>query len=907
MAQRSLNIFMAVLACGWFQLHQLQMVAGQPYLDPNLPTTVSPTEYQLWFHPDFYYEGSTFQGRSRINIEVLTDTDYIILHYKMMNITRTALVDIYDVEIPLQAVFGYNVNEYWVVQTVSVLPAGTKVALLLEFNGSLTNGIVGYYKSTYIDDFTGQKHWLATTKFQPSDARKAFPCFDEPRFKTPFTITLKHWQNFTAITNTIASGYLDNDNVWRETTFKKTPPMSSYLVCFIVCDFAHQNNTLTNGIPHRVWARSDRIQQTDYALWAGRIVQDFYVNEFGTPYPLPKLDQFGVPDYPSGATEHWGLITYRDTRLLLDPLQTGDFDRQNTLSLIAHEISHNHVGDLVTCEKWDELWLNEGFASFYELKGVTAADPAMYYDGQFYSRVLQPVMDTDAGNNSRPLVITISTPNEANAVFDSITYDKGASVLTMLEGFLGPDTFRKGIRRYIQDNAYGSVTSDLLWQAMQTEVGSTDVLNIKDVMSQWISIMGLPVINVIRHPGNQLQLQQNRFLMDPAADPTLPPVQFGYKWTIPVKFRTQGGISGLYWLNMSNIIVNSPTPTETEWIKFNYDHSGYYRVNYPLDMWQLFIQQLNTNYTAFSDRERSNLLSDALSLARAGQLVYSIALDLSQYMTLDSDLLPWDTVLSTFSYLTEQLYTDIDFSLWQTHVNDLSYPLLQKLKIVDEGTHVEKLNRKNAIKLSCDCGNTECLQNTTRLFNAWIIDQNRFAVPLNLRREVYAFGMTASGGSEASWTTVWNRYTVATSGQEKDNLLYSLSRTTSLTLIDRLLQYSMNESMIRSQDFFTTISYASSNRVTNNYVWNWVQINYEAIVNRFGLDNRSLGHMVPDIVSGYNTEAQLLEVEAFFAKYPDAGTGERFRQEALQSIRTNIDWLSRSRDEIITWLRALPK
>jgi len=676
--------------------------------------------------------------------------------------------------------------------------------------------------------------------------------------------------------------------------------MSTYLVCFIVCDFPHKANSLQDGTPHKVYARPDRLDQVDYALWAGATIEDYFVNLFSLPFPLPKLDQVAIPDYPSGATEHWGLITYRETRLLYDAAQVSDYDRQRVLGIVSHEMAHNHVGNLVTCHYWDEIWLNEGFASFYERKGMVHADSSMYADGQFFTRVVQSVMGSDSMNSSRPVVVPISSPDEANAAFDAIAYDKGSSLLSMMEGFLGPDLFNKAITRFLTDNAFATVVSDDLWASMQKEVG--DSLDMKEIMSTWIYSMGYPVIEVSRISGNRFEAKQQRFLMDPTSDPDSPPSEYGYSWYVPLNYRTVNGSVGLTWLNKTSAVFDILDADETEWVKFNYDHTGFYRVNYPIYMWAQFEAQLLIDRKAFTDVERANLLSDSQALSRAEQLAYDTTMDLTKYLIHEDDFLPWDSVLSPFNHISNMLYTEIeDYILWQEYVIYVTRRLMDILQVADGGTYIEKLTRTNLIKLSCDNNYTPCLTNTTALFLDWLVDDQASPVPNNLKREVYAFGMWTSGEEEA-WDIVWDRYTTATSGQEQDNLLYSLTRTQDLTLIDRLLGYAMDESKIRSQDFFTVISYIQSNRVANNYLWNWVQDNYDALVNRFGVSNRSFGRMVPGIVSNYNTEEQLQEVLDFFALYPDAGTGERAREEALQNIRANIRWMASNLETLRTWL-----
>lgn len=270
-------------------------------------------------------------------------------------------------------------------------------------------------------------------------------------------------------------------------------------------------------------------------------------------------------------------------------------------------------------------------------------------------------------------------------------------------------------------------------------------------------------------------------------------------------------------------------------------------------------------------------------------------------MTAEVDWEPWHAAKAGLTYISDMLYTSADYSLFRAYIQDLTGYRMDKLKVQDGGTHMEKLNRQDIIILSCGHGYSQCIQNTTRYFAYWLQNDTVFAVAPNLRRVVYSFGMQAIGGDE-EFAIMWDRYTKATSTQEADNILYGLTWTDKLWLIQRLLDYSMDETKIRSQDFFTLMEYIGQNKVANGYLWDWVRANYDYIVNRFGLDNRELGRLVPKIVSGYNTEFQLEEVQSFYDQYPDAGTGEQARADSLDSIQNNIKWVSRSEKQIIDWL-----
>ncbi|ELT93925.1 hypothetical protein CAPTEDRAFT_205328 [Capitella teleta] len=846
----------------------------EPFRNPFLPDFLSPVHYDLWMHPDFYGEGNTFEGKETVEIAVTKETKYLMLHIKLMDITKTEVRGHDGQLLDLTRTFEYPDNQYWVVELANPIDPGTSVFLCLEFTGSLTEGIVGYYKSTYEHAETGRVGWMSTTKFQPSDARKAYPCFDEPRFKSTFNISQRHWRNYTALSNMPEYHHEDDENGWRETYYEKTVRMSSYLVAFIVFDFEHKDNIIEPaGIPHRMWAAPDRINQTSYGLEVTKAAAEALEKEFNMTFHLPKLDQVAVPDYPSGATEHWGLITYRESRLLYDPDQVGDYDKQRVATIIAHELVHNYFGNVITCYWWDEIWLNEGYARLYEAFAVDVFDPEFHLQTQFVVNTMQTVMATDAGGSSRPVVVVITNPDEANSAFDSITYSKGASMLRMIEGFVGVDRFRLANQRFLRENEFGSVKSQDLWDAIQKEVG--DEMNVTAIMTPWVMQMGLPVINLVLEDNNVIRATQKRFMNDPDADLSEPESPYGYRWDVLLAYETKNGDSDRQWMHAAQESVEfSVAIGNNNWVKFNPNE--------------------------FEPLDRSNILDDALNIARAGQLDYEVPLNITQYLVNEDEFAPWATVYNNLMYISNTLYWSSVYGPWRRYVEQLSRNRMSKLGVRDEGSHLEKLNRDDIMLISCLHGNEECLVNSSSLFTRWVQDESD-SVPTNLRAAVYAFGMQEAGGDD-EFDVLWHRYDIGTSGQEKNNILYALAQSTKMWHIQRLLDYSQDPEMIRDQDFFTLIGNIGANPLAKTLLWDWTRANYDALIARFGNDNRSFQWMVPGMVDGYTTQFELQQVEDFYEQYPDAGPGARSREESLDSIRNNIKWRERSEHVIAQWL-----
>ena len=329
----------------------------------RLPASVQPQHYDLYLYPNL--ETDTFSGHVNITLEISQPRTYVNLHVKNLSVTHTKLFSVTDNDaeevVPLLEAFEYEPNQFWVVRLDEKDPLrpGT-YKLYLEFNGRLDNGILGFYKSVYTDE-QGQAHKMATSKFQPTYARQAFPCFDEPSFKSNFTTTLvkPSDSNYVALSNMpMTRSKVDQPSEGlTEVTFQTTVPMVTYLAIFIVSDFEFiETVTQEHGIPLKVYGTRQQIPRLDYALRAGAAIADFYETYFGIRYPLPKLDMAAIPDYSSGATEHWGLITYRETNLVYDPTESSVFNKERVAMVIAHELAHQWFGNLITVHWWNDLW-----------------------------------------------------------------------------------------------------------------------------------------------------------------------------------------------------------------------------------------------------------------------------------------------------------------------------------------------------------------------------------------------------------------------------------------------------------------------------------------------------------------------------------------------------------------------
>lgn len=862
----------------------------------RLPDFIQPVHYDL--EVKVLMEEDRYTGVVSISVNLSKDTRDLWLHIRETRITKLPeLRRPSGEQVPIRRCFEYKKQEYVVIQAEEDLAAtsGDSVyRLTIEFEGWLNGSLVGFYRTTYTED--GQTKSIAATDHEPTDARKSFPCFDEPNKKATYNISLIHPKEYSALSNMPVEKEETLDNDWKKTTFMKSVPMSTYLVCFAVHQFTSIQRTSRSGKPLTVYVQPKQKQTAEYAANITKAVFDFFEDYFAMEYSLPKLDKIAIPDFGTGAMENWGLVTYRETNLLYDPLLSASSNQQRVASVVAHELVHQWFGNIVTMDWWDDLWLNEGFASFFEFLGVNHAEA----DWQMLSQVLLedvlPVQEDDSLMSSHPVVVTVSTPAEITSVFDGISYSKGASILRMLQDWITPEKFQKGCQIYLENFKFKNAKTSDFWDSLEKASNQP----VKEVMDTWTSQMGYPVVTV---SGKQ-NITQKRFLLDYKADPSQPPSALGYTWNIPIKWTENGNssITVYYRSNKEGITLNANLSGDG-FLKINPDHIGFYRVNYEAETWDWIAETLSSNRMNFSSADRSSFIDDAFALARAQLLDYEKALNLTRYLTSEQDFLPWERVISAVSYIISMFEDDRElYPLIETYFRSQVKPIADSLGWQDTGSHITKLLRASVLGFACKMGDGEALGNASQLFEAWL--KGNESIPVNLRLLVYRYGMQNSG-NEAAWNYTLEQYQKTSLAQEKEKLLYGLASVKDVTLLARYLEMLKDPNIIKTQDVFTVIRYISYNSYGKSMAWNWIQLNWDYLVNRFTINDRYLGRIVT-IAEPFNTELQLWQMQSFFAKYPNAGAGAKPREQVLETVKNNIEWLKLNRKSISEWFTSVP-
>ncbi|NXN85872.1 AMPN Aminopeptidase, partial [Bombycilla garrulus] len=895
--------------------------ADNPWNRWRLPTTLKPESYEVSLQPFLEPDANNmyiFKGNSSVVFVCEEATDLILIHSNQLNYTMQG-----SFHASLQAEGGGTVpaisrswlettTQYLVLQLAAPLQQGQRYRLSSNFTGELADDLAGFYRSEYTDE-SGNKQVLATTQMEAADARKAFPCFDEPAMKANFTVTLIHPSNYGAISNMPVKSTMQrtiDGESWNVTEFETTPRMSTYLLAFIVSQFSHVEST-SERILIRIWGRPSAIKddQGAYALSVTGPILTFFEGHYNTAYPLPKSDQVGLPDFNAGAMENWGLVTYRENSLLFDPAYSSIGNKERVVTVIAHELAHQWFGNLVTLRWWNDLWLNEGFASYVEYLGADSAEPTWNIKDLMVLNEVHEVMATDALASSHPLSFSedeVNTPAELSEVFDSIAYSKGASVLRMLSSFLSEDIFKEGLQSYLHTFSYSNTIYSDLWVHLQQAVEKNNLQlpgNISDIMDRWTLQMGFPVVTVDTSTGT---VNQTHFLLNRTSSVERPSA-FNYTWIVPITWMTASSSgNSTYWLTKvsdtnSNFRINSPN-----WLLLNLNVTGYFRVNYNQENWDQLVSQLGTNHTVFPVINRAQIIDDAFNLARAKYINVTLALNTTRFLRNETEYMPWEAALNNLQYFKLMFDRSEVFGAMTRYIQKQVIPLFNHYQNITNnwqnisGSLMVQYNGINAVSTACSYGVTECQDLAKKYLQQW---QNTSTnpVPPNLRSSIYC-SMVATGG-EDTWDFIWEKFQEAPVVSEADKLRTALTCSTQPWILNRYLQYTLDSTKIRRQDATSTINSIASNVVGQPLVWDFIRGNWRTLFSQYGGGSFSFSRLISAVTQRFSSEFELQQLEQFKADNQDIGfgSGTRALEQALEQTRANIDWVKENQAAVLQW------
>ena len=626
----------------------------------KLPETTYPERYAIRLTPDLTH--FTFAGEESVTVTVKEPTQEIVLNACELIVHKVWIVDANGNTNEGSTTFDESA-ERAVLRFPRVLTPG-EWQLHISFEGILNDKLRGFYRSSY-KDADGQDTILASTQFESTDARRAFPCWDEPALKAVFQVTLVIDEGLTAISNAaIVQETPQPGTGKKEVIFADSMKMSTYLVAFIVGEFEASKPTYVDGKPLRVCSIPGKQHLTKFGQAIGTASLQFFSQYYGRPYPGDKLDLIAIPDFAAGAMENLGAITFRETALLIDEDAAARSELERVADVVSHENAHMWFGDLVTMRWWNGLWLNEAFATFMEMMAVDNWKPEWQRWTSFaVSRAA--ALQVDGLRSSRPIEFPVKHPEEAAAMFNILTYEKGAAVLRMLEQYLGPPAFQKGISRYLQKHEYDSAETTDLWDAIEESTQQP----VRTMMDTWVFQAGYPLISVEADGADLVISQQPFYYLQNGMDDAK-------HWQAPIfikvqvngEIQTQTALLGDAELRLS--LSGSP-----DWAVVNAGGHGFYRVRYSSDM----LNQLTGNIQArLSAIERFNLISDTWATAQAGLTPLTAYLDLLTLFQEETDHNVWAAILGPCHYLY-RLLSPTQRPALQRRIRDLLGPLTQQL------------------------------------------------------------------------------------------------------------------------------------------------------------------------------------------------------------------------------------
>uniref|UniRef100_A0AAQ5Y5X3 Aminopeptidase n=1 Tax=Amphiprion ocellaris TaxID=80972 RepID=A0AAQ5Y5X3_AMPOC len=839
---------------------------GQPFPwdRMRLPKTVTPLHYDLSIHPNL--TTLDFSGVVRIELDVHEDTSTVILHSKQLQISGALLMAPEGVK-PLQ-VLEYPRFHQLALLSDSVLTKGRKYEVQLEFAANLSDSFHGFYKSSYRTS-SGEVRVLASTQFEATFARGAFPCFDEPAFKANFTIRIVREPRHITISNMPkVLKLLSCQGGLLEDHFDTTVKMSTYLVAYIVSDF----------LSISVYAVPEKIDQTAFALDAAVKLLDFYDDYFDIPYPLPKQDLAAIPDFQSGAMENWGLTTYRETGLLFDPDRSSASDKLGITKVIAHELAHQWFGNLVTMEWWNDLWLNEGFAKFMEYISLDITYPELQVDDFFLGKCFE-AMEVDSLSSSHPVSTPVENPTQIQEMFDDVSYDKGACILNMLRDFLTPEAFEIGIIRYLKRYSYQNTVNSHLWESLTNKWHSGDELDVRAIMDTWTLQEGFPLLTVeVR--GREVRLSQERFLK--TNDPSLTE---GFLWQIPLTYMTSASST------IHRFLLKTKTgvlylPEEVDWVKFNVDMSGYYMVHYAGDGWNSIIKVLQHNHTALTSNDRASLIQNVFQLVSVGKVRLDTALELSLY--LKSNRQPLSAMIYTLAGCVSQGY-----------IVDLFRGLIDRQEWTDSGSVSERVLRSYLLLFACVRKYPPCLNKATQLFNQWKDSDGNMSLPVDITMAVFITGAQTAEG----WDFLFEKYRHSMQTSVRSRMKTAMAWSPRKDKLQWMMEQSLHGEVMKTQDLPDVVVSISKNPHGYKLAWDFLRAHWHTMIKKFDLGSSTISYLVTGVTNQYSTTEMLDEIRSFFGSLTEeTGSEMRCIQQTYETIEDNIRWMDKNLPLLQAWL-----
>jgi len=848
----------------------------------KLPKEVVPEEYSIQIKPDL--AKLTFTGSETVKLNVRRPVRQLVLNSADLTVS-TASVD--GKAIPKNSIKLDPKEETLTIGLTGELSAGPH-SLDLTFAGKINQRGVALHYARYMDEGIAkieeverekekerekkkaenkgkgeevededegetvrkrERKIMLGTQFEPTDARRFFPCWDEPSFRSRFQLTATVPENFLAVSNMpveketkVAGG--------KEVRFAPTPPMPSYLNVFCAGELETLSAKLKN-VNHAVVTTMGKAGFGRYALDTSQQILGYYNDYFGVPYPLPKIDHIAIPGGFGGAMENWGGITYYESRLLFDPGNSSMETKQSIYEVIAHETAHMWFGDLVTMAWWDNLWLNEGFASWMGTKCTTQFNPQ--WETWLSKKVprdptrrngigREPSMEGDARSTTHPIQQPVATEAEANSAFDDITYQKGMSFIRMLESFLGENVFRDGIRKYIADHKLSNTTTADLWKSLSDVSGQP----VEEIAACWTEQPGFPVVKVTRDQSGKVNLTQERFTVHFDNPPPL-------EWKIPLTYLIAGETAPASLL-MTSKTAEVPNVSADRAIKFNVEGAGNYRVEYDEASWKLLVAEL----PKLSPADRVNLLADCWAFVQANRAPLSLYLDLVEKLPSKDELAEREQIMHVFDVINRLLIGTAQREQFQKYARSILRPSFDQVGFEPKRGEPPKIAslRASLITALADLNDEAVVKECRQRFNSYPADPA--IIQPDLRASVFA--VVGRYADEATWKKLHDLGVETTSIEEKQFYYDALACALDPKLAARTLELSLGEELPTSRAIYL-VAQVSKQSDQPDVAWKFAKAHMKQLLAK--ADALTVNSYAPGLFRFFSDPTRISELERY--------------------------------------------
>ncbi|KAI5449750.1 Aminopeptidase 2 mitochondrial [Naganishia albida] len=911
----------------------------------RLPTNVYPTHYDLIFKTDL--EGLIFEGQGIVHLDVKDTTKNVIFNFspsvqlKHLSL-KNASGQVHEYQVPTAAKESEpdvnesnNATEDTPVEDLSKVGAGqvlvdkaqerialgvpeswtlekdSRITLHATWVDTLGDSMMGYYKSTWKKD--GKDAHYALTQFEPTAARRAYPSWDEPKLKSTYTIAMVSRKGLVNLSNmpaeseqpwtgsvALEGGELGDalsktEGEWIVTKFEKTPLISSYLVAWANGEFVHLDSEYKSPlsgktVPLRIYTTPELIHQAQFALDVKAKALPVYEEIFDIEYPLPKLDTLG-------AMENWGLITGRTSVFLWDPKKSSLAAKKRVIDVQSHECAHMWFGNVVSPEWWTYLWLNEAFATL--MGEVIIPDkifPEFNVRQEFLTGHLASALGLDAVRSSHPIEVDCPDANKVNQIFDSISYSKGASVLRMLSAVVGEDKFLKGVSIYLKKLLYGNSVTEDLWDGI-SEASGVDVAKI---MKEWTLKVGFPVITVEEVEGGKIKVRQNRFLntgdVKPEEDETL--------WYVPLELKTvtKDGKSSIDHKAILHEREATFDVGDAKAFKLNAETVGVYRVAYSAERLLALGEEAAKKESGFTTEDRIGLVSDAMTLARAGYSKTSGGLNLISKLSGEQEFRVWDSIAASLGKLKAVWWEQPEEvrNAFDKFRAQLFRPVAERLgwKFAEGEDPATAQLRALAIGSLAGAEDAAMIQEIQKRFQPFLTSNDDSQIPADVQRTI--FTIAVRHGGEAEYKKIREVYDNPPNPSTKIDALLALGATKDTNLIKKTFTM-LDDGSVLDQDLMYAFVALSSNRLATRDVAKYFKDNYSVLMKRFG-DNFGISRLVTYAFNSLTTKEDLADITAFF----EGKKTDKYKMALAQTkdtIQASISWLERDREDVEKWLK----